>query len=174
MSLTFTIVQLGGHGWMLLFLQNMHFIVRLDKHLGLILLSNRGLGWRHYFLIVLRLKMLITARSGEKDLLLRWHSSAEQHRSIIPKGSFVLLTGIVLSWDVRSAIRSKLSLSHVPGHTVLVSALLRLDVYYLLRLFAAKEYLAVTSLGLVELIESLGKLADSNRIRKRVIVHLFH
>ena len=44
MSLTFTIVQLGGHGWMLLFLQNMHFIVRLDKHIGLILLSNRGLG----------------------------------------------------------------------------------------------------------------------------------
>ena len=33
MSLTFTIVQLGR---LLLLLQNMHFIVRLDKHLGLI------------------------------------------------------------------------------------------------------------------------------------------
>ena len=174
MPLTFTIVQLGSHGRMLLLLQNMHFIVRLDKHPGLILLSHRGLGWRHYLPIVLRLKILIAARSGEKDLLLRWPSFAEQHRSIIPEGSFVLLTDIVLSWDVRSAIRSKLSLIHVPGHTVLVSTLLRLDVYYLLRLFAAEEYLAVTSLGLIELIESLGKLTDSNRIRKRVIVHLFH
>ena len=44
MSLTFTIVQLGSHGRMLLLLQNMHFIVRLDKHLGLIKLSHRGLG----------------------------------------------------------------------------------------------------------------------------------